>query len=519
MEKSSSILQGLNVNMASLAGKAIDAFAVAGTAAAVGLGALVASSIESVTQQTRLADRIQISTETLGGLELAARSVGQSSEDVATFLTHMTKAIGEAENGSEEAQKTFADLNIGLVQFAGQSNDQKLKTIADSISHIADAGTRTELMMKLGGRSAAGMVGVFAGGAETLEKFNAEALESGNALNRMDSQKVVEANKAFQEVVYTVKGLITQLTVQLSPFIAVLEQQIKQWATSSNGNVSSVQENFEFLLETIAGISDSFNLLKAGFYTLRTVATAVIEGIVVSMGGWLVVIQEAYNGFAGLAGMDETHFADPIKETIQGLAIEMDKASQDAEKSWDSFNNSEALEGVRKTFKKVREDATKSAEEIAKGAKNVQDAGRASEVEKATANADMAGQKARQKELDDLQKRGDALAKSLETPLEKFTDSMEESIKLFNEGKGQISAETFARSIDKAQADFLATEPAKTQNSFKVVNSAFMSESGLSKAVEKKQEVHSTQIDKTNQVLERILNQIGNKDHGLLVTA
>jgi hypothetical protein len=261
MEKSSSLLSAFNINMASLAGKAVDAFVAIGVGAVAGLGALVTNSINAVTTQTRLADRLQISTEALAGFQLASKKVGVDAESANTFLTHMTKAFGEAEGGSEEAQATFKALGIDLVSFAGQSSDQKLKTIAEGFKNIADAGTRVDLAMKIGGKSGAELVGVLAGGADSIQASTDEALKFGTALSRLDSAKVMEAHSSFERIVKTFDGLITQLTVQLSPFISHIAKQFAEWAESGTGNVNRVKNGFDEFLDVLAEIANIYHLL------------------------------------------------------------------------------------------------------------------------------------------------------------------------------------------------------------------------------------------------------------------
>lgn len=520
MQKSSHILSAFNVNMASLAGHAVDAFAAAGVAAAAGLGLLVANTVESVTAQTRLADRLQISTTALAGFELAARGAGVDAETASGFLTHLTKAIGEAEGGSEEMQATFNTLGIDLVKFAGQSGDQKLRTIADAFHGIADAGTRADIAMKLGGRSGAQLVGVLSQGADGLDNATQRATDLGLALNRVDSAKVVEAHAAWEELKATFEGIITQLTVQLSPFITVLEKQFSEWATAGGGNVNAVRDAFEGLLTIIAEVSDFFSLLESAFYGVRVVGVAVGMAMITIFEGVAKAIEAVYNGVADITGLFErTDLSSGLDEIRRGLEIEAGDAAEAAERAWDDFSEGTAVKKVQKFFGDVRKDAEAAAKATAKGVEEAAQAGTESEVERATANADMAGQKARMKLMDEMQKKADALEKSLLTPLEKFRGSVAESMALWRDGF--IDAEIFNRSLQKSTEDYIsATQETKANTSFKEINTSLINIEGLKGTKNQPQEVKSSQLDVLTQVMREIKSALlQDESGGILVGA
>ena len=507
MVKASGILSTFQLNLGTLAGKAVDAFAVAGTAAAAGLAVLITNSIDTITANTRLADRLQLSTQALGGFQLAARSVGVDAETATGFLTHLSVSVGEAQNGSEELQGTFARLGIDLQSFIQLNNDQKLNAIADAFAKIGSAAERADLAKKLGGRSGAELVNVLAKGSAGLQEATDKATNFGLAINRVDSAKVEQAHQAFEDLKATIDGLITQLTVQLSPFISALAKQVTEWATSSKGNVMEVQDGFESFLETLAEISDYFSLLKAGFYGLQVVGSAVVGAIVYGWYGLIKVIELSINKISDWTGwFDKIDISSGLEEQARGSFIVAADAAEKAGKAWDEFAEGAALDKVKSTFAKIRIDAELAAKATAQAVE--------------TANAKGGGGSINDDKWFDKQlEKAEQLAKALQTPIQKFTQTMLDTVELLK--NGFINGDLFDRALDKAQDDFLkASSGPKANNSFKEVNTAFMSIDGLKEGKTKAQEITSPQLNEMTKILNGIQGALGYlNSRGVLIGA
>jgi hypothetical protein len=105
--------------------------AFAGAAGAVGLlsvgiGSLVSEiqrlneqGNQNIHQQERMAERFGISTEAAAALQLQARQMGLSQDEMAAGLSNVTRLLAEAEQGSQRARRAFGHLGLDMAALGG----------------------------------------------------------------------------------------------------------------------------------------------------------------------------------------------------------------------------------------------------------------------------------------------------------------------------------------------------------------------------------------------------------------
>jgi hypothetical protein len=258
--------------------------------------------------------------------------------------------------------------------------------------------------------------------------------------------------------------------------------------------------------------------LEAGFYSFRGVAITVVNAIIHTFTDFFVIIEKCYNKLAKLAHLPMSDLTEGIQELTKGLDIEANNAFESASKAFSKFESGDSITSVKNTFSKVKTDAEAGAKAIADGVDKANKLGLDSQVKNAKKNDDMAGQKAHQKELDELQKKADSLTKALETPLEKFKNTMQETIDLYQ--AGFIDDDIYNRSLQKAEKDFkTATEAPKENNSFKQIDASLINVEGLKKQEKSVQEVKSSQLETVSKYLLEIKTLLIPSSGGILVGA
>ncbi len=510
--KSSSILSGFQTNISTCIGKLVDFSAVATGAAVVGLGYIVDKTIENVVAQTRLADRIGMSTEMVGGFATACSKFGVSSEEATTALNHLNKTLGEAFNGNEEAQAIFERMNIDLKAISAVDADTRLKMVADAFKGISSSASKAELAQKLMGKSAQAMVPVLDQGGAALSEVTKQALASGNALNGIDSRKIVEAHEEFEQLKRTLSGLATTLTVELAPFIKAAAAELNAMGKDGNLNTATIVDGFEEVLQALATVADYFELVKVGFYSIREVGVVVLRTILEAVAELGKGIEELYNL---LSGDKSTAVKDFFNEMDKGLTIEAGNAAEEIGKAWDAFNEGANSTKATDMFAKIRKDAKAAAEEAQKIFDDKKAKGIAEDIDNAIKNADAAENKKQAKAMDDLKKKADDFTKGLRTNAEKFQDTMKETIELLK--AGLIDPETYLRGKDKATTDYVNAETKGDKDvggEAAVINTKLISIEGLKNNPneEKKTEVHSQQQEEANKLLEQIKTAIENQE-------
>lgn len=554
MLKSSSILKMFKrtaeLDMASLSGKMIDWSvmfgAAAGGAAVVGLTALVAHTVDAITQQTRLADRLELSTQMLSGFEVAAAAVGMESEQTTTALDHFNRTFGEALAGSEKAIEVFEKAGISLEELASEGADERLNTIANKFHAMASGSEKAHLSMQLFGRGAAQMVSVLEQGEEGLRNNIEKADQLGLALNRIDSAQVVQVTKDFTELKEIFMGIATQLTVQLAPFIhAITEEFIK--AGEAGGGIGPIVTNaFELVLKSIVSGVEYLKLFETGWYGLKAIVITAVQGMVQVIGLIPHALQGILNLFdtiqdkiskavvataklneedakrsgdkdgasfyhqqGRLAQQDldkkKEHFTE-LSKLFDDLNSKMQKDSEDAafaaQQAFKEFGSGSNTIAVTQLFNKIRQESKDAAKVIADNL----DLKKLNSIKE---NKKLFDDQDSDFDLEDkgfhkLLELADKLRDKLKTPAEEFRAKMEEALMLMD--KHLISPEIVNRQLKASEDEFARKDnELHKQGKFKQFDANSTSvEAMRSLEGNKKQEITSKQLEVTNKILEEL---------------
>lgn len=100
----------------------------------------------------KAADRLGMSTESLGALSHAASLAGVDFAQLETGLVQLLKRLDEASTGGGEAAKAVARLGLSVRDLKSMSADKAVLTLADAMAKISDPGARTRIRLELFGK-------------------------------------------------------------------------------------------------------------------------------------------------------------------------------------------------------------------------------------------------------------------------------------------------------------------------------------------------------------------------------
>src|ERR1700722_2842874 len=141
-----------------------DVFApVAGLFSVEKLREMGKAAIEYGKQIKLAAEETGTTTDFVQGLESAAAKLGISSQAAADSLAIMSRKIGEARMGSDEAQSAFKKWGIAIDDLG---NEQIFYEIADKMKELGDPAERAAMAFDLMGKGSKEMAaGLTVGGA------------------------------------------------------------------------------------------------------------------------------------------------------------------------------------------------------------------------------------------------------------------------------------------------------------------------------------------------------------------
>ncbi len=289
-----------NLRKTAVAGTAVLAkFAAAGVATAAGaLATLYAKTAPMIDASAKLADRLNMSTQALGGMQLQARMSGVSADMLTGALDRMSVTIGKATANGGALAKSFKDIGLDVSKLSGMSADEQFKKIADAISGLKTASAQAAAAQEIFGRSGVQMLNMLREGSAAINEAQKRAEAYGTALSRVDAAKVERANDAWDESQEAMQGVANRITVKLAPIVEALSGGFANAALESKGFSSTIDQVFNkavkvigFFADVVQGLRVAFKGVELGIFTLETVVFEVFHGATVviakSLEGWL----------------------------------------------------------------------------------------------------------------------------------------------------------------------------------------------------------------------------------------
>lgn len=299
-----------------------------------GLAHLIEPAFEEIDALGRVSKQLDIPTEKLAGLELAAYQADMSFEQLTGSMQKMMAGIAKVTTGEGEAATTtgkgpvaaaLEQLNISAAQLSVLKPEEKLALIADKLKNIGDAGERVNIAKSLFGKGGVGMLNMLEDGAEGLQKWQRAAEEAGIALNGMDVEKVEQANMSVKMMWTSFKGLVQTLTVALAPAIQGIANLVR-WLSSI---VLPFWKNWHGVIVTIIEIMIAY---RAIVWTIvaaeRAWAAAKAIQAAVQAGSWQKMLLILALAGAAVAGINklfdelENKFKDLLNPKIPPLPPE-----------------------------------------------------------------------------------------------------------------------------------------------------------------------------------------------------
>jgi hypothetical protein len=174
---------------------------------------------EVIDQTSKLAARLGMTYGELSGLALAGDLAGVSLDTIGTAATKLDVAFVKAQQGSATAAASFANLGLNVEQLAGLNAADRFDTIASAIAAIPNEAERSAAAVQIFGRAGAGLLPLFAGGADAIAAAREEAERFGLALTTAQGQDVEAMNDAFTRAQKAVEGVVQQVVAFLAPAV------------------------------------------------------------------------------------------------------------------------------------------------------------------------------------------------------------------------------------------------------------------------------------------------------------
>ena len=259
----------------------------AATVATVALGYMVKQSIDTMDSMYKLAQTTGTTVEELSGLAYAAQLAGTNQEQLGSGLVKLAKNMSEARQAAGDTRTAFEALGISVGSLETATVKDTLLTIAEKFEGYADGVNKTALATALFGKSGAELIPFLNQGADGIAELVKEAERLGVVFKEEDAKAAEVFNDTLTKLNTIVKGLTTQIAIELLPTFNAFLDKLFESTTASDGLKDSIKDIIKTdFKDFVLGVGN-------GLAHLVDAAVAVAKAIRAIGGSFQAVFEDA----------------------------------------------------------------------------------------------------------------------------------------------------------------------------------------------------------------------------------
>lgn len=306
------------------AGKVMGAAIGAGAVAAVaGIALIVNSQRDLIDQQSKAAQALDTTYESMAVLERAGDLGGVGIEKITAASRQLNLNLGRAIQGTDAQVEAFERLGLSAQEIYDLPLDQRIATINNALIDNVQASERAAVAADIFGAKNAKAIQLI--DADTIAEAARQVELFGLNLSDIDATKVEMANDALSTFSLLSEGIAKQLTVELAPILQAVGDEFLRAAEKSGGLGKAVKETSRSAVEALAFIIDAGSGVKRVF---EIVASAMIYRVTEAVGQATAIIASFNEMVDEIPGVDISRGTKAIREFSDAqLAIAKETAS------------------------------------------------------------------------------------------------------------------------------------------------------------------------------------------------
>lgn len=224
---------------------------------------------------------LDMNVEALQRYNFVAGETGVAEEQMANAISNTRKAVGEANLGAKEQQKTLRKLGLNYKQLAKDTTEVRFDKIIEGLAGIDNESKRAAIGAKLLGE---GEFRAFATyleqGADGIDAIKRKADSLGVIISEEDAKAAEAFNDAVARTSMVVEGLKREAITPLIKPLTVLQDRITTFIARNKEILSIPFKSFALFFKDVFGFLDSV-LVSIGnaFEHIRPPLLKIIEAL------------------------------------------------------------------------------------------------------------------------------------------------------------------------------------------------------------------------------------------------
>lgn len=320
----------------------------------VGGFATLAGAVAALTTATRAAEALHnlsqelgVATGDLQVMSQVAAEAGVSQQALTMGLRRTSRMVGELAQGSQPAQKAFAQLGLTMEDLAGLSTAQQFALISQRIAALPPQ-MQAAAAIDIFGRSGQGLLNFIRTGADGIAEMDTLLTNLGVKMSGPQVAAIEAMGDAVGRLALPMQGFVNQFLANLAPAITAVSQILLEFLSLNAKTwpyATMLAEAFVVVLKVIVGaftvvygVMQMISGVLLGIQSAATTAFGVIvEGVgnaVAAMGRLIPSLRKTGREIARY-GKDQQTFGEAL--AVEAEATFM-KGVQNFENPLQNFN-------------------------------------------------------------------------------------------------------------------------------------------------------------------------------------
>lgn len=253
------------------------------TGAAAGIFGLAKSTADLGDEAAKTANKLGMNAEAYMELRYAAERTGMSGDKFSKTLESMSRRIGQAAEGTGEAQRALEQLGLSAHELRVMSPEEQLETIAREFQHLEHSADRSAIAADLFTRQGIDMINMLEQGPEGMRQLRDAGREAGAVLGdeaREDAERFQDGLLRMQT---TLSGLRHMLGAQLMPVVTNVMDNISNYVSDSREQVQEFANTFAVRVQAAIPIMRD---IGQGVWRVATLLGSLIRTAADLVGGF-----------------------------------------------------------------------------------------------------------------------------------------------------------------------------------------------------------------------------------------
>jgi len=247
---------------------------VGGFATLAGAVAALTSATQAAEALHNLSQELGVATGDLQVMQQVAAESGVSQEALTAGLRRTSRMVGELAQGSQPAQKAFAQLGLTMEDLAGLSTAQQFGLISQRIAALPPQ-MQAAAAIDIFGRSGQGLLNFIRTGADGIAEMDTLLTNLGVKMSGPQVAAIESMGDAIGRLALPMQGFVNQFLAQLAPAITTVSNLIVDFFSKNTAGWTIAKTLADGLVFSIRMVVGAVTLLTGIFQVFMALGSQI----------------------------------------------------------------------------------------------------------------------------------------------------------------------------------------------------------------------------------------------------